>query len=61
MRFSTWEGEFPGEAGSHLTLRWRAQSGANSSLKSNSLLAGNLQGISSILASVVRITCQKRH
>ena len=27
------------------TLRWRRESGANSSLKPNSLLAGNLQGI----------------
>src|SRR5712664_4892543 len=38
-----------------MTRRWRRQSGANSSLGGpNSLLAGNLQGISSTLASVAR-------
>jgi hypothetical protein len=37
---------------SQRTQRWRGQSGANSSLKPNSLLAGKIQGISSILASV---------
>src|SRR5712671_2121828 len=31
--FSTWEGEFPRETGSHVTRRWRGQSTANSSLK----------------------------
>jgi len=44
------------ETGSHMTLRWRRQSRANSSLKANSLLAGKIQGTSSILASGVRIT-----
>src|SRR6267143_81605 len=44
---------------SQQTLRWRRQSGANSSLGGpNSLLAGNLQGISSTLASVARICRQ---
>jgi len=38
------------------TRRWRRQSRANSSLKANSLLAGKIQGTSSILASGVRIT-----
>jgi len=41
------------------TLRWRRQSGANSSLGGqNSLLAGKIQGISSTLASVARICRQ---
>src|SRR6516164_8789911 len=36
------------------TLRWRGQSRANPSLKPNSLLAGKIQGISSIRGSVAR-------
>jgi len=37
-------------AGSFVTLRWRGQSRANSSLDTpNSLLAGKIQGISGIL------------
>ena len=46
-------------SGSHVTRRWRRQSRANSSLKANSLLAGKIQGTSSILASGVRITGSK--
>src|SRR5712664_3829669 len=47
------------KSGSQETPRWRRQSGANSSLGGpNSLLAGNLQGISSTLASVARICRQ---
>jgi hypothetical protein len=48
-------------ASSHLTRRWRRQSRANPSLKSaNSLLAGTLQGISSIRGSAARKWQQKR-
>src|SRR5215813_6377473 len=41
------------------THRWRRQSRANSSLKGNSLLAGKIQGNSSILASSVHIFRRK--
>ena len=44
-----------------MTRRWRRQSGANSSLKGrNSLLAGKIQGNSSILLSEIRISDRKR-
>src|ERR1700736_727816 len=47
--------------GSHLTRRWRGESAANSSLKMpNSLLAGSLQGISSIRASAAPRRQRKR-
>jgi hypothetical protein len=39
------------DTGVHLTLRWRRQSSANSSLKPNSLLAGKIQGILFVWAS----------
>jgi len=42
------------------TRRWRRRSRANSSLKPNSLLAGSLQGISSIRGSATRQRQQKR-
>ena len=43
------------------TRWWRGQSGANSSLKPNSLLAGKIQGISSILALVTCICRRNGH
>ena len=43
-----------------MTRRWRRQSRANSSLKPNSLLAGSLQGISSIRSSAARQRQQKK-
>ena len=49
------------KSGSQVTPRWRRQSRANPSLKSaNSLLAGTLQGISSIRGSAARKWQQKR-
>jgi hypothetical protein len=46
---------------SHLTPRWRRESRANRSLKPpNSLLAGKIQGISSIRGSVARQRWLKR-
>jgi hypothetical protein len=49
------------KSGSQGTLRWRGESAANSSLKSqNSLLAGKIQGISSIRASAARQQRPKR-
>ena len=49
------------KSGSHVTPRWRGESAANSSLKSqNSLLAGKIQGISSIRASAARQQRPKR-
>jgi len=48
------------EPGSHMTPRWRGQSRANSSLSQNSLLAGKIQGISSIRSLVARQRGPKR-
>ena len=42
------------------THRWRRQSRANWSLTPNSLLAGKMQGISSILGSMTRQRARKR-
>jgi len=42
-----------------LTHRWRRQSRANPSLKQNSLLAGKMQGISSIVGSTARQRARK--
>src|SRR5215471_2203498 len=51
--------EAPHGTDSSQTPRWRRQSGANSSLKAISLLAGKIQGNSSILASHIRISNRK--
>jgi len=45
----------------YMTHRWRGLSGANSSLKPNSLLAGKIQGISSIWALVTCICRRNGH
>jgi hypothetical protein len=51
---------FSRKSGSQQTFRWRGQSRANPSLKPNSLLAGKMQGISSIRSSTARQREPKR-
>ena len=48
------------KSGSQVTRCWRGQSRANPSLKPNSLLAGKMQGISSIRSSTARQREPKR-
>ena len=54
------DGICPRKPGSHPTPRWRRQSRANRSLNPNSLLAGKMQGISSIVGSTTRQRARKR-